>query len=167
MAMRKPEPDLEADLARLEAMDAASLRREFASRRGGHPPLTASGRFLRHVLAHDAQLAAHGGEDKAVTKAFEQIGAALAEGTDPETALAGRSGGAAQQLTPGAKLLRDYRGTTHEVTVADDGFVWRGRRWRSLSAIAREITGQQRNGPAFFGLTAGTTGSTSSSGATA
>jgi hypothetical protein len=43
-------------------------------------------------------------------------------------------------------------GETHEVMVLKDGFAWRGQRWRSLSAIAREITGQQRNGPAFFGL---------------
>ena len=56
------------------------------------------------------------------------------------------------RLTPGAKLLRDHLGETHEVMVLEDGFAWRGRRWRSLSAIAREITGQQRNGPAFFGL---------------
>jgi hypothetical protein len=56
------------------------------------------------------------------------------------------------RLTPGAKLLRDHLGETHEVMVLEDGFAWRGSRWRSLSAIAREITGQQRNGPAFFGL---------------
>ena len=40
---------------------------------------------------------------------------------------------------------------THTVDVVEDGFVWRGRRWRSLSEIAREITGARWSGPRFFG----------------
>jgi hypothetical protein len=55
-------------------------------------------------------------------------------------------------LKPGARLMREWRGETHDVRVLEDGFEWRGQRWRSLSAIAREITGTQWSGPRFFGL---------------
>lgn len=152
--MRRPLPmtNLEAELARLEAMDAATLRREFTARRGQPAPATASGRFLRHFLAYDLQLAAHGGEPKRVAREYARIGGALAAGLDPEAALRGSNAPSPIRLTPGAKLLRDYGDRTHEVMVLEDGFAWAGRRWRSLSTIAREITGQRRNGPAFFGL---------------
>jgi hypothetical protein len=55
-------------------------------------------------------------------------------------------------LKPGARLMREWRGETHDVRVLEEGFEWRGARWRSLSAIAREITGTQWSGPRFFGL---------------
>ena len=55
-------------------------------------------------------------------------------------------------LKPGSRLLRTWEGVTHEVTVVDDGFIWSGKMWRSLSVIAREITGTRWSGPRFFGL---------------
>jgi len=56
------------------------------------------------------------------------------------------------ELRPGARLVRDWRGETHEVVVTEDGFQWRGQSWRSLSLIAKEITGTHWSGPRFFGL---------------
>jgi hypothetical protein len=56
------------------------------------------------------------------------------------------------RLKPGAKLIREWRGETHTVVVLDDGFQWKGSQWRSLSVIAREITGVHWSGPRFFGL---------------
>ena len=53
---------------------------------------------------------------------------------------------------PGARLVREWHGETHTVIVLEDGFQWKGRRWRSLSVIAREITGVHWSGPRFFGL---------------
>ncbi len=55
-------------------------------------------------------------------------------------------------LRPGARLVREWGGQTHEIVVAEDGFVWRDRTWRSLSVIAREMTGTRWSGPRFFGL---------------
>lgn len=55
---------------------------------------------------------------------------------------------------PGARLLRTWNGVTHDVLVVEDGFLWAGRTWRSLSVIAREITGTRWSGPRFFGLNA-------------
>lgn len=58
----------------------------------------------------------------------------------------------ARRLRPGTRLLRAWRGDTYTVTVADPGFIYAGRTYRSLSVIAREITGTPWSGPAFFGL---------------
>ena len=56
------------------------------------------------------------------------------------------------RLKPGARLVREWGGETHTVIVLEDGFEWRGERWRSLSVIAREITDAHWSGPRFFGL---------------
>ncbi len=55
-------------------------------------------------------------------------------------------------LKPGARLVRAWGGETHEILVVVDGFLWRGKKWRSLSVIAREMTGTHWSGPRFFGL---------------
>ena len=60
-------------------------------------------------------------------------------------------------LKPGSKLVREWRGRTHKVIVLEDGFEWKGTRWRSLSVIARKITGVHWSGPRFFGLNDGAT----------
>jgi hypothetical protein len=52
----------------------------------------------------------------------------------------------------GTILVREWQGTTHQVAVGDDGFLWNGRTYRSLSSIARAITGTNWNGPRFFGM---------------
>ncbi len=62
------------------------------------------------------------------------------------------SGSPAIRMKPGMRLVREWCGMTHTVLVLEDGFEWNGERCRSLSAIAREITGTQWSGPRFFGL---------------
>ena len=52
----------------------------------------------------------------------------------------------------GTRLIREWKGVEHAVTVLADGYEYQGRRYKSLSAIARAITGTRWNGPAFFGL---------------
>jgi len=66
----------------------------------------------------------------------------------------GRAGIAgADSLKPGTRLVRSWNGQTLVVLVVDDGFVMGDRHYRSLSEIAREITGAHWSGPRFFGLT--------------
>jgi hypothetical protein len=60
--------------------------------------------------------------------------------------------GATRPLSPGARLVREWGGATYTVDVVEDGFRWNGTRYRSLSAIARAITGASWSGPRFFGL---------------
>ena len=59
---------------------------------------------------------------------------------------------ARSKLRPGTRLLREWQGRTYDVLVLDDGFSWQGTRYRSLSAIARQITGTAWSGPLFFGV---------------
>jgi hypothetical protein len=54
----------------------------------------------------------------------------------------------------GARLVREWHGALHEIEVLEDGYLWRGVRHRSLSAIARAITGTKWSGPRYFGLVA-------------
>jgi hypothetical protein len=56
------------------------------------------------------------------------------------------------QLKPGTSLIREWRGQTHRVTAMDEGFIWNGGSYNSLSEIARAITGTRWSGPRFFGL---------------
>ena len=53
---------------------------------------------------------------------------------------------------PGTRLIREWQGRTHEVTIMDNGYLWQGKQYRSLTAIAQDITGTKWSGPRFFGL---------------
>lgn len=53
---------------------------------------------------------------------------------------------------PGTRLVREWQGQTYEVTIMDKGYQWQGKHYRSLTAIAHEITGTKWSGPRFFGL---------------
>jgi hypothetical protein len=57
-----------------------------------------------------------------------------------------------KSIKPGTRLLREWQGRSIQVVVAEDGFLWENRRYRSLSEIAREVTGVRWSGPRFFGL---------------
>jgi len=56
------------------------------------------------------------------------------------------------RIRPGARLIREWQGETYKVMVVEDGFVYQGNRYKSLSEIARLITGTRWSGPRFFGL---------------
>src|SRR6516162_140071 len=67
------------------------------------------------------------------------------------------------RLKSGTRLMREWRGQSHEVLVLDDGFSWEGSHYRSLSAVARKITGTAWSGPLFFGLRSNRSGTHSPS----
>jgi hypothetical protein len=73
---------------------------------------------------------------------------ALADALDPKTARRR----VVDRPVAGAQLIREWRGVEHKVTVLPDGFEWEGRRYKSLSAVARAITGTRWNGFTFFGV---------------
>ncbi|SLN69301.1 hypothetical protein RUM8411_03523 [Ruegeria meonggei] len=94
--------------------------------------------FLRRFIAFEMQSRRHGGLSR-------QVKATLGKGSEK------KSRPQCPALKPGGRLLREWYGVTHVVDVAGDGFTWNGRPYRSLSAIAREITGAHWSGPRFFG----------------
>ena len=131
-----------AEVASLQGLNIDQLRAVWLARFGA-PPYLRSGDVLRRCLAQRIQLQAYGG-DPALD---QQIRALVANYR--------RSGAvriAKSKLRTGAVLLREHQGRTHRVEVLAKGFLWEGRTMRSLSEIAREITGVRWNGPLFFGL---------------
>lgn len=147
-AGRRRPRDLEAALARLEALDIDGLTAAWRERFEAPPPAALPPRLLLLALAHDLQASAFGGLAAAVERR-------LVRAVDG-CGRCGKQGAGAIRLKPGTTLIRDWGGRTWRVEVIGHGaFGFEGRRWRSLSAIARRITGTGRNGPAFFGLRAG------------
>ena len=128
--------DLDVALAALEAMSLDELRVEWARQVKSTPPMVSAG-LLRLALAHWRQSRVLGG----ITKSMDRKLAELAAGT------------ASAELTPGSRLVRSWNGKVYVVEVTDEGrFHWQDRNWKSLSEIARAITGTRWSGPAFFGL---------------
>lgn len=127
--------DLDASLTALETMPLDELRLAWSREVRAAPPKVSAG-MLRLALAHHLQSTVMGG----VTRTLERKLQEIAGGQRPTTAL------------PGTRLVREWRGKVHLVTVSDEGgYSWQDRDWNSLSEIAREITGTRWSGPAFFG----------------
>lgn len=138
-------------IAGLEKLSHADLQDRWRQLIGTEPPRY-NRQFLIKRLAHRLQELAHGGlsqetrdqMDRLLDDAgYNELGA---RGTGPR-----RRPGRALPVA-GTRLVREWDGERHEVTVVRGGFEYRGRRYRSLSAIAREVTGTRWNGPLFFGL---------------
>lgn len=129
-------------LADLDTMDRAALARLWSDLIGGDVPPAMSQPMQRRFLAFELQARREGGMTAALRARLERI-------------TQGQERKAAPTLQPGARLLRAWNGTTHVVDVLPDGFRWNGTSHRSLSAIARAITGARWSGPRFFGLVGG------------
>ncbi|MEO0624812.1 MAG: DUF2924 domain-containing protein [Pseudomonadota bacterium] len=142
MSARCPRDDEVAlAIAGLTGLSRTELATRWVDLYGRPPPANLSQALMRKAVAHEMQVRALGGMRPATRRALR---AALSGGGEA---------GAAPAMAPGTRLLRDWNGVTHEVDVLERGFRWRGETWRSLSRIAREITGTAWSGPRFFGLT--------------
>ena len=143
--------DLASTLAMLPSLSTVELRAEWRRLFRTTPPLLSRDLLVR-ALAHRAQELTHGG----LTKATQRRLRALAEAsTDADTRQADAATPTPRPVTlsPGARLVREWGGRTHVVTVTADGFEHDGQRYRSLSHVASAITGAHWSGPRFFGLT--------------
>ena len=121
------------------------LRAEWRRLYRAHPPKKISRDLLELAVAWKLQEKALGGLGASIRR---QLGG-LAQTMEAKGDLAKAR---MVKLKPGSRLIRDWHGETHDVLVLEEGFRWRGRHWRSLSVIAREITGTHWSGPRFFGL---------------
>jgi hypothetical protein len=133
-----------ARLAALPKKDLPELKILWGEYFGCEPPAYRKG-FMVRRLAHRIQELAYGGITKQHRKRLDGL---VAGQTDP----ARKTRMYEDHFVAGTRLIREWQGTDHEVTVVEDGFSYRGRPYRSLSAIARSITGTRWNGPLFFGL---------------
>ena len=141
---RYDDPGVLARLAALKDAPIAELKRQWRELFQAEPP-PYNRKFLESRLAYRIQELAFGGM-KPETSARLM---ALAEDLDGCRGSARRGD---DRPIAGTRLIREWQGTEHAVTVTGDGFEWQGRPYGSLSAIARAITGTRWNGPMFFGL---------------
>jgi Protein of unknown function (DUF2924) len=136
------------EIDNLEQKSRAELRvlweREFA----GKAPPSLGRDILALGIAYARQERCYGGLARPVAKELDRL---LARVLHDDAADAPKSPPSPLPRT-GTILVREWRGTTHQVAVVDDGFLWKGKTHRSLSSIARAITGTNWNGPRFFGM---------------
>jgi hypothetical protein len=149
--MTTDEPIL-ARLAALKAMSVKDLKARWQELFDAPAPNN-SRNFLEGRLAYRIQELTYGGPDKQTRRLLDLL-ADEVEGTLT------RKAQIADPRNPvvGTKLIREWNGVAHTVTVLREGFDWEGRRYKSLSAVARAITGTRWNGYRFFGLRAATRG---------
>jgi hypothetical protein len=134
-------------IAEIAGLDTPALRAAWATRFGRPPPKSLSRRLLEYAASYHVQAKIHGDLKPAVRrKLLRAAGSQLGS----VNGAAGRKRPGA--LTPGSRLVREWHGRCHTVEVAEDGFLYAGRRYRSLSEVARTITGTRWSGPRFFAL---------------
>ena len=132
-------------LSRLPTLEIGELRQQWRGLYKTQPPANLSRELLLRAVAYRLQEVALRGlrpvrqrQLRQIAQQFKQTGAT---NTPPRP-----------ELKPGTRLMREWHGRTYDVLVLDDGFSWQGTSYRSLSAIARKITGTAWSGPLFFGL---------------
>jgi DUF2924 family protein len=137
---------LQDDLDRIVGLPTHQLRIEWRRHFRGEPPRGLSRDLLLRAVTYKMQERVHGGLTQADKKALRDLAAKITEegavGTLHLSPI----------LKPGQRLVREWRGQTHSVLVLEDGFEYQDRRYRTLSEIARQITGAHWSGPRFFGL---------------
>ena len=153
MSGRHHERSTEA-LSRLPQLDLGELRELWCRLHKTETSPRLSRELLVRAVAHRMQEVASGGPRLELQRQLRQIALELQQ--------TGRLR-IRPQLKPGTRLMREWRGRSHEVLVLDDNFSWQGTHYRSLSAIARKITGTAWSGPLFFGLRSNRSGTRSPS----
>ncbi len=135
---------LASDLAGLPGLTTKELLTRWKALYRNTPPARISRQLLLRAIAHRMQEIALGGVKPAVRRILAKAAVEAAAGREiavpPPT------------FKAGTRLLREWRGNTHEVILLEDGVLYDGSRFRSLSEVARTITGARWSGPRFFGL---------------
>ena len=128
---------VEEKVAALANLSPAQLRVRWHEVTGAVVPKV-SPNLLRLALAYELQVKAYGGLSRRTKQRLAQLAAAKTRTSD---------------VQPGMRLVREWNGTVHVVTVDEANAIhWNARTWGSLSEVARAITGTRWSGPAFFGL---------------
>src|SRR6056297_160418 len=143
--MTKQDP-IPARLAALKTAPTPDLKQQWRELFDSEPP-PFNRRYLESRLAYRIQELAYGGLKPETIRRLERLGEQLDGGDRKKSRIR-----ADTMPIAGTRLIREWQGVEHVVTVTADGFEWQGRPYRSLSAIARAITGTRWNGLVFFGL---------------
>ncbi len=135
-----------AEIASFKTMDVKALKQRWRDLFDTEPPAY-NRRFLESRLAYRVQELAYGGLKPEVIARLEALGEQLDGGN-----ITVRKKRADDRPIAGTRLVREWQGVEHHVTVLVDGFEYLGRPYKSLSAVARAITGTRWNGWVFFGI---------------
>ena len=132
-------PALTRRLEALVSMDRAALANQWEQVFKSRPPKAASRQLLLIALSYKLQATKLGGLTKSESKtlALALKGVPIAPSHHP---------------LPGSVLVREWHGIPYRVEVVDGGYLFKGKNWSSLSAIAQDITGARWSGPRFFGV---------------
>jgi hypothetical protein len=146
MTGRIDERKLNAEIARLRDLDLPVLRAIWRKHFGTTAPKTVRRKILILSIAWRIQADVLGGLKPATRKYLRQVAEATRSGA------VARPPTPSRRIKPGTKLIRVWQDKTHTVTALADGFEWQGKPYRSLSQIARIMTGTRWNGLVFFGV---------------
>jgi hypothetical protein len=142
-----PESLLDARLAQLVGLNVPALRAKWASLFGRPPPKGVGRRLLELAAAYQEQAKIHGDLEQAARRKLLQMA---------RTRISANAGSVRRDpkapLSAGSRLVREWHGRSYTVEVTAAGFQYAGRPYRSLSQVARTITGARWSGPRFFGL---------------
>ncbi|MBI5725837.1 MAG: DUF2924 domain-containing protein [Planctomycetes bacterium] len=136
-------------LAELQDMPFAALKERWRSLYGTEPPAYKREHIIRR-LAYRIQELAFGGLPDQTKAELERIAEEDECQRKDNRAQRGKSKGT--RPLPGTRIVRDWNGQRHEITAVEGGFEYKGRKYKSLSGIAKVITGAHWSGPQFFGL---------------
>ena len=134
------------EIERLPTLSRQQLLDLWLKQYGRAAPSGVRKSLLAPFLAYRLQEKAYGGLKPSTRAELRRIARAHEKGSD-RTGSSFRS-----RMKPGTRIVRQWKGRSIEVSVTESGFEYGGAKYRSLSQIARKITGTQWSGPAFFGL---------------
>ncbi len=147
--MRRRSPELVAEeLAAIPDLPRAELIEQWTASYGRPPPKGLSRRLLEYAAAYHVQTQAYGGLSPALRRKLRRTDQPRhrdKSASTPRTIVS-------RTLPPGTRLVREWYGKPYTVEVLESGFLCDGQRYRSLSEVARAITGAHWSGPRFFGL---------------
>jgi hypothetical protein len=135
---------LDGEIAQLRDLALTGLRARWRTCFGRTAPAHLTRHLLLRLLAYRIQAEALGDLDPATIRALDRISGSAARARSARLA--------SQRVTPGTLLVREWDGVPQRVMALEEGFVWNGTTFKSLSQAARAITGTRWNGPRFFGL---------------
>lgn len=145
---RKTPPDaVMADLTTIAEASRHDLAERWQAEFNVSPPKGLSRRLLAHALAYGIQEKANGGLQPKEVRMLERLSSPELDKNAPQPTQPKR-----KSAGSGTRLVREWHGETHFVDVLDDGCIYKGATYRSLSEVARLITSTRWSGPRFFGL---------------
>jgi Protein of unknown function (DUF2924) len=136
---------LSAEITLLERLDGHELKRRWKALYGSDAPARISRNLLSRALAYRLQERALGGLSAPARRLLKRL-------ADDARSQRPASAAVVRKVGPGSVLIREWGGTRYQVTVFENEVVFRDKRYRSLSEVARLITGSRWSGPLFFGL---------------